>query len=439
LPPTLRDLGDQGQAQAISFLEKDASSKANAWTALQNALDPRSGERDPFRFDRILIATVTKGTRWKPGDRIVWTRIIVEPINFQFAGYSIAATENETLKVASFERTDSSKVSAKLSGVIPGIEGPKASLEPSSEHTVKTSSEIKTQYEKLGIDIMPHFLRIIRESETGGDAIGNTRVSLTIVTDPEKITKQAPGSEARRVPIWQTSEESPKKLQSGDTGPILLLVKRFDADGANGQSPGDEIMPPIEVLPQVPVPHCPLRARVWMLYEKREVTSGHESYDEEKQSVKLVKTAEDKQDVEIMSPDEVSPAVWLLRLCKDSECKNPEDQVLTATWRPTADADAAPKENLERIVVFTDYGVAIRLAHWLRTHPRGVLPGGRYKVNYPAHNNEHETLKNYQILKPFKVKGNACESKSSNSGADVASSMRAHLIRLAAKHSTRNP
>ncbi len=53
--------------------------------------------------------------------------------------------------------------------------------------------------------------------------------------------------------------------------------------------------------PRVTVPHCALRARVWMLYEERRVDGGRDRYDESKQSVTLVRDAEDKQDVEIVS------------------------------------------------------------------------------------------------------------------------------------------
>ena len=85
--PTLRDLGDRGQAQAIDFLEKDAAQKNKSWTksrkALSNLGAARPGENDPFQFDRVLVATVTKGAGWDPGDRMMWTRVFVQPINFE--------------------------------------------------------------------------------------------------------------------------------------------------------------------------------------------------------------------------------------------------------------------------------------------------------------------------------------------------------------------
>ena len=169
---TLRDLGDRGQAEAIDFLELDSALKGRSWTDLQDALNDSSiavGERDPFHFDRVLVATVAKGLDWRPGDRMEWSRVLIEPINFLFAGYTVAETDNETVKVSSVEAKSARKFSADIAATIPGLEGPKASVGPSAEHSIKTTSDINAQYEKLGIDIMPGFLRIIRESETGGD------------------------------------------------------------------------------------------------------------------------------------------------------------------------------------------------------------------------------------------------------------------------------
>ncbi|MGA8712448.1 MAG: hypothetical protein WB647_05435 [Roseiarcus sp.] len=394
-PPTLRDLGDQAQAQAVGFLEKDASVKGGAWATLENALSNSAtgaGERDPFRFDRVLVANVAKGVDWRPGDRMMWTRVLVEPINFTFAGYSVASTENETQKIGSVEKTDSRKFSADLSSTIPGIEGPKASVGPSSEHTVKASSDVNAQYEKLGIDIMPGFLRIMRESETGGDAVGNTEVSLTAVTDPEMIWKRFPRDE----PLHQSAAD-----------PIVLLVTgtHFDGDGvAERSDAGNETHPTVDVLPQVPVPHCALRARVWMLYEERRVDSGRASYDESRQAVTLAHDAQDKQDVDIMAADEVSPAVWALKLCTTPKCEDKEERLLKAKVQP--DPPGPENPDLWRNVVFTDYGVAIRLAHWLRTHQDGRPPNTSYLFNFPSDSNGA-----YVSLVPVKTKGDECKGE----------------------------
>ena len=317
--PTLRDLGDRGQARAIDFLEKNAALEGKSWTELRDALSDSGaaapGERDPYRFDRLLVSTVAKGASWEPGDRMMWTRVFVQPINFSFAGYTVAATDNETVKVTSIESTNSRKFSADIGLTIPGMEGPKASVGPSGEHTVKMSSDITAQYEKLGIDIMPQFLRIIRESETGGDALGNTTVSLSVVTDALTIQKRFPRDKSHRKPI-------------GDD--IVLLVTGTHLDG-DVVPPDDNKQPPITVLPEVPVPHCALRARVWMLYEERRVDDGRGSYDESRQAVTLVHEAEDKEDLDIMSADEVSPAVWSLQICDKNKCDGQENKPLQAS------------------------------------------------------------------------------------------------------------
>ena len=67
-----------------------------------------------------------------------------------------------------------------------------------------------------------------------------------------------------------------------------------------------------------------------MLYEWRKVDGGRESYDESNQSVRIIRDAEDKEDVEIMNADEVSPALWTLRKCAQTKCAG-EGEFLMAT------------------------------------------------------------------------------------------------------------
>ncbi len=402
--PTLRDLSDAGQAEAIKFLEQDKGLKGGAWADLQGSLndsDAKVGERDPFQFDRVLIANVAKGVDWRPGDRMQWTRVIIQPINFKFAGYSVADTDNETQKVTSVEATASRKLSPGFSATIPGVEGPKLSLEASSERDVKSSSDISTQYEKRGIDIMPNFLRIIREGERGVDVVGNTRVPLTVATDPQMIWKRYPDD--KEAALRQSSRE-----------PIVLLVTRFDGDGIDKASAGDNSEPAmddkpklaIEILPQTPVPHCALRARVWMLYEERRVERGREHYDEAMQDVTLWHDAEDKQDVEVMSSDEVSPAVWSLRLCQDALCAGKDVYSLMATVKTP---EGTENRSLWRKVVFTDYNVAVRLAHWLRMNHANTPPGADYRFNYPYDSDyPYDAGRRYVTLVPLRATRDDC-------------------------------
>jgi hypothetical protein len=346
--PTLGDLAERGQARAIDFLAKDAFAKPHAWPELLEALndgsEPGAGEKDPYRFDRVLVATVAKGVNWNPGDRMMWTRVFVEPINFTFAGYTVASTDNATVKVSSIEATTTRKFSADLGLTLPGLEeGPKASVGPSNERTIKTASDINVQYEKLGIDITPQFLRLIRESETGGDAVGNTKVSISVVTDPYAIQAKKRGEKHDHI--------------IGDD--LVLLV----TDTQLEDMPDDRKKPFIQLLPQARLPHCPLRATVWMLYEQRQVDAGRAYFDEARQTISFVRDEDERKEVEIAGADDVSPAVWSLKIC-NGQC-DPHGH------NPTLQGQVLPSGH-PRPLVFTDYAQAVKVAHWLRYQRPGV-------------------------------------------------------------------
>jgi hypothetical protein len=387
---TLRDLAERGQARAIDFMAHDSVLKPHAWPEMLKALndwsEPGAGEKDPFKFDRVLVATVAKGVNWNPGDRMMWTRVFVQPINFSFAGYTVADTDNVTVKVTSMEATKTRKLSADLGLTMPGLdEGPKVSVSPSSERTIRTTSDISAHYEKLGVDILPNFLRIIRESETGGDVVGNTKISLSVVTD-----------------TWTIHLPEVVDMGAKPEDDLVLLVRGTKLDEV---SEGDRGKPSIDVLPQAPVPHCPLKARVWMLYEQRHIDAGRKYYDEAKQTVSLVRDEDQKQDVEIVGADDVSPAVWSLKICvdkcdRDGSDKNLKDNDLQAH----VSSGSKPRK-----LVFTDYGQAVKLAHWLRHQREGAILSN-LKFNYPV-----SKFPNASLV-PLKNIKNECDDTSAHDG-----------------------
>ena len=280
--PTLRDLAESGQAHAIDTLaqahaldsvatapRRNPKAEPDLWSELQTAMSDASelsGEKNPFQFERILVATVTKGMDWLSGDRMLWTRVFISPINFSFAGYTAAATEDTVLKITSVEATNTKKSSAAIDLPILGLQGSKAEIGSGNENTVKSTSDITTQYEKLGIDITRNFLRIIREGGTNEDAIGNTIVSLSVTTDTTTIYTEPTGL------LWM-------KSSAGDD--VVLLVTGTKNLGEEASEYDATKVPSIEVSPQGPVPHCALYARVWMLYEERQIVGDdHRYYDE---------------------------------------------------------------------------------------------------------------------------------------------------------------
>jgi hypothetical protein len=445
--PTVRDLTDSGQAHAIDLLVKDPSKGSTVWSALQaSMMDPKefSADKDPLQLERVFVATVTKGTDWLPGDRMQWTRVLVQPINFSFAGYTIASTDSDTVKVHSVDDTNSRKVSADIGLTIPGVEGPKVSLTPSSEHTVKTTSDVNVQYERLGVDIMPGFLRIIRESEAGNDVVGNTLVNLSVTTDPSLIKATDPKERDLDVPQTQVlddpqkpaSDESQKpaldepqkpalddpqkrvfdepktreildamqkflgsalfngknwicghmSYQCDDDAVVLLVTSSVLEDGAVGL---EEKKASISVSPQRPIPHCPLIANVWMLYEQRRIDKGWEFYEESKQDVAFVRKADPPRTVEVVSADDVSPAVWSIQIMPPLEA--PRSNIIHLLGA-RADASSSYRE-----LVFTDFRQASAVARWERTHAGRTV--SNLTFNYPAEGGS---------LVPIRKKGSEC-------------------------------
>jgi hypothetical protein len=355
-PVTVQNLSDAGQAHAIDFIAKDAGKADVAWRQLSKSLTgPQGGteNRDPYRVDRILVATVAKGLSAMPADRLLWTRVFVKPINFKFAGYTIAATENETVKISSVEATNVRKLSADIGLAIPGMDGSKIGLAPSSERTVKTTSDVSAQYERLGVDIMPTFLRIIRESGAGGDVIGNTTVALSMTTDPEMILAD-------------------KNLTPPEPD-IHLVVTGVHLDDDNKE-------PSVDVLPVVPLPHCALRAKISAIYEQRHVQTGREFYDESRQEVFFIHDVFDERTVELIGADDVSPFVWSIQLVPMNETPKKLGTHPTLNARFSGVNAPVNSGGSWRQLVFSDYGRAVTLAHWVRTHSGKRASG--YEFNW---------------------------------------------------------
>jgi hypothetical protein len=131
-----------------------------------------------------------------------------------------------------------------------------------------------------------------------------------MVTDPVMIRKRKLQD--------HPSLADPEELE------LLVTATHFDEDLTT--KPGTN-EPLISVQPRVRVPHRPLRALVWMLYEVRQITDGRKYYEESKQDVRLIRDAQDKQEMEVVDSDDVSPAVWSIKIVRN-------DQPETSTAKP---------------------------------------------------------------------------------------------------------
>jgi hypothetical protein len=376
-PITLRDFSNTAQAHVLDLIAGPAAPKT-AWQDLMKKIgDPASeAERtDPYRANRVLIATVLKGMDTLPGDRLLWTRIFVQPINFEFAGYTIAATDSRTLKLASIQNATSTKLSVSTGVTAPGLAKPDVGQD--IERTQTATTDLSEQYENLGIDIEPSFLRIVRESSAGGDVSGNTAVELSMLTDATKIWCKMLNGAGSCTP----------KAEYADRLGLLVTGARFDGPGE----------PKLNVLPQTLLPHCPLKAKVWMLYEMRQITSGRQHVMEGRQQIEISKDAYDAEEVEIVPADDIAPAVWSIKLTDGEEMASQKSH----------DLAARVGDSNERPLVFTDFLTASELSHWLKDQLANTpaKPPGVGNMTFPGLTDAKKRLT------PYKYRENDCDSK----------------------------
>ena len=127
----------------------------------------------------------------------------VIPRNFVFDGYTVIATDNQLLKIAQITSTSSASLQGQLgrtssdttatttaqppvSEVLTAVLGASAGVTGNLSQQRVTNSTINQQYTKLGADILPTELRILRESERNLDVSGNTLIALTLRIDPTR-------------------------------------------------------------------------------------------------------------------------------------------------------------------------------------------------------------------------------------------------------------
>jgi hypothetical protein len=391
-PLMLKDLSPEGQVRAIDLILKQPKPEA-AWQKLMSLLDGDTRARnrvDPYRVDRVLIATVAKGLNTLPGDRILWTRVLIAPINFKFAGYTVAATENKLIKLASIENSTSTKLSIKngTETLVPVLGKPEVGQE--IEKTQKASSDVNEQYENLGVDIKPNFLRIIRESAPGGDVAGNTTIQLSILTDPSIIRCES--GNQRKCPPNPAAKALPTANDETDPdGNLELVVDSTSLE--NGEQD-----PRIDVLPQSALPHCPLKAQVWMLYESRNIISGRGNLLEGLQKVELRQDVFDAGTVDIVPADDIAPAVWSIKVT-DARAKEPVTD-------DAPDLFAQINKGSARKLAFTNYLTASELVHWLKTQMAAGTRGEPSLQKMTFHVDSSKTLT------PFKHITDDCQPKS---------------------------
>lgn len=300
----LKDLSDRGQAALIAAMTAAGAKPEDIRDALAKPLKAKAETGEDHvtsegSYKRTLVANITKGWNARPGDRLVWTWIHVQPLNFVFDGYSVIATDNQLLNIEQITNATTAGVSGNLgktgsetavtntagspvSKALTEVAGSSAGISGSLSNTYTTTAAINQQYTKLGADILPTELRILRESERNLDAAGNTLIALTMRLD----TSRWNGVDLERV----------------------QRVTKLDVVKADGSfaSPAEVVF---EVVSHKAPPRCPLLAKVRLYYELRAPKDGR-AYVEGQHVARYTKDSYDAGEVVIMPADEVRNPSW---------------------------------------------------------------------------------------------------------------------------------
>jgi hypothetical protein len=213
-------------------------------------------------------------------------------------------------------------------------------------------------------------------SAPGGDVAGNTTIQLSMLTDPSiircddvKQEKCAPNPAAKALPTGND--------ETDPDGNLELVVSSASLE--NGEQ-----NPRIDVLPQSALPHCPLKAKVWMLYELRTIKSGRRNLLEGLQQVELRQDEFSAETVNIVPADDIAPAVCSIKVT-DARAKRPVTD-------DAPDLFAQLDKGSARKLAFTDYLTASELAHWLKTQMAAGTRGEPRLQKMTFHVDSRKTL-----------------------------------------------
>lgn len=311
-PASLKDLSDQGQAALIEAMTATGAKPEDIRDVLSRPIAQRSAQPEATAavegsYKQTLVATVSRGWDAGPADRLVRTWIDVIPLNFVFDGYTVIATDNQLLNIAQITNTSSASLQGQLgrttsdtaatttaapplTSVLTDVLGTSAGITGNLSNQRVTNATINQQYMKLGADILPTELRILRESERNLDISGNTLIALTMRIDPRRWRRDLPPSP---VVLEERSQRVTKLKLASDTGVL--------------QAPGDITL---EVTLQKSPPSCPLIADVHLYYELRQVTANASTYVEGKQRADYKRGVFKKERVELIPATTVRRPSW---------------------------------------------------------------------------------------------------------------------------------
>lgn len=360
----IKDFSDKGQAALIAAIANSPAQAGALRKALATPLEAdenTSGAVDRSRLSRTVVISVRKGIASQPGDRLMRTVITIKPRKpadetgapFEFASYSVVATDTKVQNIAQLETTTNTKLTASVAPEIKGFGDNSIGAEVGQSR--KSTADVVQQYENLGVDILPDRIIITRESERGLDVVGNTLIALTLAASADSERTHT-AFLAGAMKLYENGKILPEATASLEVKPLSFFAR------------------------------CDLTVDVTLHYQLRRVTKGREFYTEGKQEAEIVSATGPTTTQTLVRAADAQGALYQIRAADGS--------AVLVTLPGVG----------QRRLVFDSFDEAKRMASWLGASQRasvgsagvgvtlgsGPLPAGQkyqadfYSVGCPA-------------------------------------------------------
>jgi hypothetical protein len=329
-----KDLAERSGAAYAAALATKTGTAAEYRAALAEPI--KGGGRsniDRTALPRVIALDVSPGG-YSAGDRLVWTRVTLLPIDFRFSDFALAKTDYQTIDLETI--TSTSKESASLT-ISPKIGSPVEAAEAvlSAERSDQTVYANRERIRDLSVGFDPHRIVVTRDGGPGTDLAGITLLKVSARPETKKESDIA-----TLVSAYKVVDDTGTDLAPAAASMALSL---------------DRIWRP-----------RPLFVCARLDYVRREVLKGAEFYDEGHHRVQ----------------EKEGHSIGLYQLAPEADLETAQYLIVDSGTGSAVEIDAAATGS--RPFAFSNLGEATAFSRWLSRTGAGSVGSQILNVRDPA-------------------------------------------------------
>lgn len=175
----LRDLPERTGAAVATALAARTSDSAQYLAALGEPIGARNAlNQDRTRLPRVIAIDVSP-SGFSTTDRLMRTQVTMVPVNFRFAGYTLAQSDYQTIDLESVTSSATTSASLTLSPSLGNvIEGVEAGV--SAERSQESVYTNRQRFRDLSVSFAPDRVIVTRDGAPGIDLYGVTLLKASV-------------------------------------------------------------------------------------------------------------------------------------------------------------------------------------------------------------------------------------------------------------------